>query len=426
MLAPALETPIPSDVACPQAMPFDPKSLKRGAWAGKRCFIVGGGPSLKGFDWSLLEGERVIALNRAIEFVNPSIAFAMDRGFTQKLIAGMLGEAAIEKWVNHPCRIMYSLKHGNQVLLNEHGHEEFMDSKFKACNSGLSALLLALYLGCSEVCLLGFDMHDMAPSEKQHFYENGQQHKKPKEQYARFRKVFSRFASDYNGSAKIVNLNRDSALRCFEFGDFPEHDECPLELSLEEKSWSGRRCFIVGGGPSLEGFDWSLLEGELTVGCNNVFRFFEPTIAMVSSQFLALDIMFGKHGEEAKEKWIDHPCKIWTTQERKRVALRPGWDKAKEFYSFRSNNSGLIALKLAVYLGAKEIFLLGYDMHNGEKFTHFYDDGEPAPLKEAHYARFLNAFDEFAPVAKRLSQIVNLTPNSRLECFESGLLSEVL
>ncbi|GAG00227.1 unnamed protein product, partial [marine sediment metagenome] len=31
-----------------------------GAWNGKPCFIVGGGPSLKGFDWTKLNGHRTI------------------------------------------------------------------------------------------------------------------------------------------------------------------------------------------------------------------------------------------------------------------------------------------------------------------------------------------------------------------------------
>ena len=41
---------------------------------------------------------------------------------------------------------------------------------------------------------------------------------------------------------------------------------------------AGKRCFIVGAGPSLDGFDFSLLEGEVTIGLNFMSVFFEPTI----------------------------------------------------------------------------------------------------------------------------------------------------
>ena len=40
-------------------------SLPTGSWKGQRCFIIGGGPSLKGFDFKQLKGEKIIAINKA-------------------------------------------------------------------------------------------------------------------------------------------------------------------------------------------------------------------------------------------------------------------------------------------------------------------------------------------------------------------------
>ena len=37
-------------------------------WLDETVFIIGGGPSLKGFNWSLLAGKKTIAINRAIQF----------------------------------------------------------------------------------------------------------------------------------------------------------------------------------------------------------------------------------------------------------------------------------------------------------------------------------------------------------------------
>ena len=56
--------------------------LPDGSWSGRRCFIVGGGPSLKGFDFERLRGERVIAINKAFYDVPfADIVFAMDSPF---------------------------------------------------------------------------------------------------------------------------------------------------------------------------------------------------------------------------------------------------------------------------------------------------------------------------------------------------------
>jgi len=38
-------------------------TLPDGSWANERCYILGGGPSLKDFDLSATVGSRVIAVN---------------------------------------------------------------------------------------------------------------------------------------------------------------------------------------------------------------------------------------------------------------------------------------------------------------------------------------------------------------------------
>ena len=46
-------------------------------WKGRRCFVVGGGPSLQGFDFNVLKGELVIALNAGF-IINPTLSFIFD------------------------------------------------------------------------------------------------------------------------------------------------------------------------------------------------------------------------------------------------------------------------------------------------------------------------------------------------------------
>ena len=53
--------------------------VRRDAWKGRRVFIVGGGPSLKAFDWKCLRGELTIGINRAFEKFTPTMMFCMGR-----------------------------------------------------------------------------------------------------------------------------------------------------------------------------------------------------------------------------------------------------------------------------------------------------------------------------------------------------------
>ena len=69
-----------------------------GSWAGRRCFIIGGGPSLKGFDFERLRGERVIAINKAFYDVPfADIVFGMDRPFLDDIMCGKFGGKIINR-----------------------------------------------------------------------------------------------------------------------------------------------------------------------------------------------------------------------------------------------------------------------------------------------------------------------------------------
>ena len=39
---------------------------------------------------------------------------------------------------------------------------------------------------------------------------------------------------------------------------------------MPEKAWAGHPAFIIGGGTSLQGFDFTRLAGEFTIGINAV------------------------------------------------------------------------------------------------------------------------------------------------------------
>ena len=224
----AQAVPIPQHVQT-----FGP--LHDGMWRGRPCFVVGGGASLRGFDWSLLRGELTIGINRAFEFFEPTISFSMDLRFFQWLRAGMVGWSksdqnggirvrerwqalrSIKVWLQtttkHQAAFADELVH-IPVSARRHAMSESLSEGLgHGENSGFAAVNLALCLGADPIYLLGFDMK--GESGKQAHFHSGYPIVQGAHVYQRFADYFRREADAMLGRARIVNLNPDSALDCF-------------------------------------------------------------------------------------------------------------------------------------------------------------------------------------------------------------------
>jgi hypothetical protein len=163
--------------------------LATGSWHGQSCFVVGGGPSLRHFDFKRLDGALTIGTNRAYEFFTPTIMLAIDARFYEDIYAGKYNEGALRKLnaFNGPKVGIYICKHhppgvteikslgvSGPIMPIERGI-------FHGNNSGYSAVALALALGANPVYVMGIDLrydgeimhhHDGHPektSEKQLF-----------------------------------------------------------------------------------------------------------------------------------------------------------------------------------------------------------------------------------------------------------------
>ncbi|NQU44862.1 hypothetical protein HQ520_16350 [bacterium] len=247
----------------PKAAPVAaPDAIRDGMWRGSRCFIIGGGPSLKGFDWSALAGERVIAINRAAEYCTPTIWFSIDTRFVRTYIkTGQLGNQALQRWENPdlPLLRVFCVFKGHEVDGPNVTHiDRFHDvSKLspsisqglgtggvsRSGNSGFSALNLALCLGADPIYLLGFDMRDDTP--KKEYFHSGypNEHQKP-DIYTMFQSAFEQEAQFARRRARIVNLCPDSGLRCFEFGRFEDLPQIqrPVVVSFHTPEYEAESC----------------------------------------------------------------------------------------------------------------------------------------------------------------------------------------
>jgi len=202
---------------------------------------------------------------------------------------------------------------------------------------------------------------------------------------------------------------------------------------LPDGAWKEKSCFIIGGGPSLEGFDWKKLIGKRTIGINRAFEKIEPTVIFsMDTRFLRW-LEKGYYGREVNEKFLNaRSYKVWNITY---VASLPNFiyivkvwkdyntgalaftDTLKDGIG-HGDNSGYAALNLAFCLGANPIFLLGFDCKHENGKTHWHE-GHPHPQSASKVKGFIQHFERVAPVlkAKRI-RVVNLNPESALECFE--------
>ncbi len=200
------------------------------AWRGERCFIVGGGPSLIGFDWDLLKGAgRIIAVNRAIEVVPwADIMFSMDSRLYQwyhekrdKMKPESLDAydkfKGLRVWLDSHC---YQFKPDIYMVrwLGKWGVSLSLERGiYSGGNSGYSAMMLAIALGCNPIVLLGYDMgHD---NGKSHFHD-GYPVRSCNPLTRTWIDGFNRAAPIIaEAGIQVINANHNSNLRCFPFGN---------------------------------------------------------------------------------------------------------------------------------------------------------------------------------------------------------------
>lgn len=209
-------------------------------------------------------------------------------------------------------------------------------------------------------------------------------------------------------------------------------------LSLGDGIWAGRRCFIVGGGPSLKGFDFSRLRGDLTIAVNRAFESFPADIMYAMDGQLHDWLTSGTLGPEARAKfegfaglkaWLDMPGTAkWPDVQFVRLAGDEGVPVSLADGIYHGSNSGYGALGLAIALGANPIYLLGYDMTGGgDGRQAWFHAGYPAPQSDHAYKNFINHFENTAAaISERGINVINLNPESALRCFEFGDVDAVL
>lgn len=208
--------------------------------------------------------------------------------------------------------------------------------------------------------------------------------------------------------------------------------------NLHRDGWG--RCIVAATGPSLTeqvAADCRSLqtEGFKVLAINDAWRRLPFADVLYTTDRGWWDV----HGDIAfkGERWasqaanlsIDDDKRSWGRCEELRIQLVTARDG--DTFSLvpgeihYGNNSGFAGVNLALQFGAKEILLVGFDMHRAGGQEHFFGD-HPAPLHNgSDFTPFIRAFSNAAKSLPSDVEIVNCTPGSALRCFPFGTLNEI-
>ena len=197
---------------------------------------------------------------------------------------------------------------------------------------------------------------------------------------------------------------------------------------MSTRSWLNKTVFIIGGGPSLKGFDWAPLHDKHIIGCNDAYLLGNWVDICCFG-----DVKWYKHHKDGltsfsglKVTWrkelVDEPGVSVLQGQPTGLLLKPekiGWN----------TSTGAMAINLAVKMGSKKIILLGFDMTlgaSGESNWHENCLDKPSRLVfkkfDKGFAHLKAELQEKAPDV----EVLNANPDSGLDIFPKAALEDLL
>jgi len=198
------------------------------------CFVIGGGPSLSGFDFTDLNGFDTIAVNKAVEFIpNPTYFVTTDYSYFMKasLTLDQIKQKTRSTYFIANMSHSYMAYKNNQIVdtrrhfvyedlykytgviqaYNKIPFGDTVENFSHGDNSGHCGIQLALLMGYKKIYLLGFDLNNEGQSHFHHSYRDSDQQsfKKKVNGYA---ETLLQSLAQHKGGQQIINLSSQSVL----------------------------------------------------------------------------------------------------------------------------------------------------------------------------------------------------------------------
>lgn len=163
------------------------------------------------------------------------------------------------------------------------------------------------------------------------------------------------------------NRGRHSLARAFS----PRWRRNQQKLAAYHNAFLGRRCFILGNGPSLRQTDLSKLRDEFTFGLNRIYLLFPelgfPTSCLVSVNELVLEQCAQEIMALEIPKFLTWRARRWFPDAPQTYFLDTDFTGPEDFNGdatgrlFEGFTVTYVALQLAFYMGFQEAILVGVD-----------------------------------------------------------------
>lgn len=168
-----------------------------------------------------------------------------------------------------------------------------------------------------------------------------------------------------------------------------------MPLWKPEELWRDEDVFVIGGGPSLQGFDWQLLVSEKTLGCNSAFKL-GPAVCKAC---VFGDKKWWEFNRDELAKYAAHRpvytnCTALFRQAAPwlRMMPREGSGLHREALGW-NGNTGAAAINLALVLGARRVYLLGFDLKARGAQSNWHAWHPWGPPRKPPYQQFLRGFN---------------------------------
>ena len=198
------------------------------------CFVIGGGPSLNGFDFTSLNGCDTIAVNKAVEYLpNPTYFITTDYSYFVKasLPISQINQKVYKSYFIANMSHSYMKIKNNQVVdtrrnfvyedlyqydgviksYNKTGFGSTVNEFSHGENSGHCGIQLALLLGYKKIYLLGFDLNNEGVT---HFHQSYREidQESFKKRVNTYAETLLQSLIKHKGSQQIINLSSSSIL----------------------------------------------------------------------------------------------------------------------------------------------------------------------------------------------------------------------
>lgn len=213
--------------------------------------------------------------------------------------------------------------------------------------------------------------------------------------------------------------------------------------------YEGKRCFVIGAGPSLTMGDLDAIKDEYSFGVNSLILSLDKTIWRPTFYGVS-----DKYAYEIFHHQIEtHPeLNVFVSDQVNNLFALPEWIKVFPTNNFDYNicrmknklskiafSDDLYAavysaysiifalMQFAVYMGFKEIYLLGCDCTYTKGQTHFVKFGHRNTMKIEDGIKFIRVHEKFKEFAdSRGVKVINCTRGGMLEVYPRMQLEDVL